>query len=622
MAKHSLNNRAFPKKMATLGVAIALASAGIISAQASTTFDVDTLAMDFNKVAPFTGVKPLVALSSVDLATTGNITLSGPQTIDGVLTVLTPPDVILVKNQTDLFENGIYFAQAGAWARVLEYDASSEINAGDYVFVDYGDVNSESGWTQQNAVTTLDTDPIVWSSGLFQLDRSELVYIGEDLAPGTSVDYLDLVKVGVQAIDARVTYLGHYGVKKGTAGVLDKLDEASDDGGENRFLRTGIDWDSDEDAEDRYAEFKVEFFKDLATTPIAVTLENLNLSIYDVDNFQTVSLTGADTYLLATETILSVIRVPGTETLLVTSEDTGSSGSGGAAISSYSQGRVSFGFNEVSTFTYKLGLPKSDRSGGSSFELDFGPGVSWGARTQDAPQTVQIADAPTPAPAQAPSIAILAPKAFVLSPASIASGKSQAVQSTGINLERINSVTVDGKDVQIVAKTAGTIYLLLPPLQPGSYIINYRSDFGFMNQPENLFVTTAASDSSDSEETPAVSDEPGAVPTQPGLTKFYKAERFSNYLGDRGGVISRDERAIRSFLDQYQGITRITCLGSTSGVPAIETDKALATNRATNACTIAKKLNPQAEVTIKATTGMGIGQYYRSVTIFVAGTNQ
>jgi hypothetical protein len=48
----------------------------------------------------------------------------------------------------------------------------------------------------------------------------------------------------------------------------------------------------------------------------------------------------------------------------------------------------------------------------------------------------------------------------------------------------------------------------------------------------------------------------------------------------------------------------------------------LATNRANNACDIARKLNPEAKITIRAITGRGIGQFHRSVSIFVAGTNQ
>ena len=46
-------------------------------------------------------------------ATTANITLSGPQTIDTVSVIA--GDTVLVKNQTNTAENGIYTVQTGAW---------------------------------------------------------------------------------------------------------------------------------------------------------------------------------------------------------------------------------------------------------------------------------------------------------------------------------------------------------------------------------------------------------------------------------------------------------------------------------------------------------------------------
>jgi hypothetical protein len=47
------------------------------------------------------------------LATTANISLSGNQTIDGVLTVNN--DIVIVKNQTTTSENGLYYASSGTW---------------------------------------------------------------------------------------------------------------------------------------------------------------------------------------------------------------------------------------------------------------------------------------------------------------------------------------------------------------------------------------------------------------------------------------------------------------------------------------------------------------------------
>ena len=63
--------------------------------------------------------------ASVKVSTTGNITLSGEQTIDGVLT---SANRVLVKMQSDQTENGIYVSAAGAWSRSTDANSSAELN--------------------------------------------------------------------------------------------------------------------------------------------------------------------------------------------------------------------------------------------------------------------------------------------------------------------------------------------------------------------------------------------------------------------------------------------------------------------------------------------------------------
>lgn len=67
----------------------------------------------------------------VAVATTGNVTLSGEQTIDGVQTSASR---VLVKNQTAPAQNGIYVTGAGAWGRAADADSAAEIK-GMAVFV-------------------------------------------------------------------------------------------------------------------------------------------------------------------------------------------------------------------------------------------------------------------------------------------------------------------------------------------------------------------------------------------------------------------------------------------------------------------------------------------------------
>ena len=95
------------------------------------------------------------------IATTENITLEDEQTIDGVLS---SADRILVKNQTDPTENGIYVSQVGAWARAADMDGAAEV-AGSFIFVTGGTVNSNTGWvcTNEPESVVIDTDNITFS---------------------------------------------------------------------------------------------------------------------------------------------------------------------------------------------------------------------------------------------------------------------------------------------------------------------------------------------------------------------------------------------------------------------------------------------------------------------------
>jgi len=81
---------------------------------------------------------------SCRVATTGNITLSGLQTIDGVS--LVAGDRVLVKDQTNAVENGIYVVSSGAWTRATDADTSEKMTSGTYTFVSEGTVNHGYGW--------------------------------------------------------------------------------------------------------------------------------------------------------------------------------------------------------------------------------------------------------------------------------------------------------------------------------------------------------------------------------------------------------------------------------------------------------------------------------------------
>ena len=96
-------------------------------------------------------------------ATTTNISLSGHLTIDGFLTQQN--DIILVKNQNNSAENGIYIVGASnqAWTRHSSLDSATEIknnySSASCFWVTSGSLNSKTIWT-------LDIFPQQWESGL------------------------------------------------------------------------------------------------------------------------------------------------------------------------------------------------------------------------------------------------------------------------------------------------------------------------------------------------------------------------------------------------------------------------------------------------------------------------
>lgn len=98
--------------------------------------------------------------SPAKTATTANITLSGAQTIDSISVVA--GDRVLVKNQTDQTQNGIYIVATGAWTRSLDADIAAELQAA-AVLVEQGTINANLLYQQTTDNVTLGTSNIVWT---------------------------------------------------------------------------------------------------------------------------------------------------------------------------------------------------------------------------------------------------------------------------------------------------------------------------------------------------------------------------------------------------------------------------------------------------------------------------
>jgi len=100
-----------------------------------------------NKVYVDNALQGISWKEPVKATTTENITLSGTPTIDGV--VLAAGDRVLVKDQTNKVENGIYVVSSDTWTRATDFDDTpdTEVEKGDAVFVENGTAYGSCGFT-------------------------------------------------------------------------------------------------------------------------------------------------------------------------------------------------------------------------------------------------------------------------------------------------------------------------------------------------------------------------------------------------------------------------------------------------------------------------------------------
>jgi len=85
------------------------------------------------------------------VASTGNLTLSAAQTVDGV--AVGNGERVLVKDQTDASENGIYIADSSTWLRSKDFDGSRDAIPGTLLWVDRGTANAGSLWVAESSST-------------------------------------------------------------------------------------------------------------------------------------------------------------------------------------------------------------------------------------------------------------------------------------------------------------------------------------------------------------------------------------------------------------------------------------------------------------------------------------
>ena len=133
---------------------------------------------------------------SVRAATTGNITLSNTQTVDGVS--LAVGDRVLVKNQTDPTQNGIYIVANGSWSRAADADEPDEVSPGLFLFVEEGTLNADNGFViTSDAPLTVGSDPLTFT----QFSGAGMIIAGDALTKsGNRLDVVVAASGGIEIV--------------------------------------------------------------------------------------------------------------------------------------------------------------------------------------------------------------------------------------------------------------------------------------------------------------------------------------------------------------------------------------------------------------------------------------
>jgi len=141
------------------------------------------------------------------IASDGNITLSGvsAQSLDGVS--LVADDRVLLTEQTDASENGIWEVKSGAWVRPSDFPTGGDaVNA--TVLVSEGGDNADTQWTCTNNADadTIDTNDLAFT----QISGTGSIVAGEGLTKdGNTLDVnVDDSSIEINADTLRVKALG------------------------------------------------------------------------------------------------------------------------------------------------------------------------------------------------------------------------------------------------------------------------------------------------------------------------------------------------------------------------------------------------------------------------------
>jgi hypothetical protein len=196
-AAYDLAGLALPKAGGTM--------TSFISLHANPTNDKHAATKEYVDAVAQQATQGLDVKASCRAASTASISLGAPASsvIDGV-TIVTG-DRVLMKNQSNAVQNGIYVysSSTGVFTRATDADTSAEVTTGMFTFVSEGTVNADSGWVlTSNDAIVLDTTELAFAqfSGAGQVTAGAgLTKTGNTLDVATA--NTDRIVVNADSID-------------------------------------------------------------------------------------------------------------------------------------------------------------------------------------------------------------------------------------------------------------------------------------------------------------------------------------------------------------------------------------------------------------------------------------
>ena len=150
--------------------------------------------------------------SPVIAASTGNLTLSAEQTVDGI--ALVDGNRVFVKDQTDGTENGIYLVDTSTWAREPDWDGTGDVVEGTMVPVSRGTTNALTWWIVSNTGTiTIGTTDVTMVQGLTDVAIAATTTVTDESTDTTCFPVFMTAATGNNAVksDAYLTYNSNTG---------------------------------------------------------------------------------------------------------------------------------------------------------------------------------------------------------------------------------------------------------------------------------------------------------------------------------------------------------------------------------------------------------------------------